>query len=249
MFDRFAAARLKIERADKHIADLERLVSSLKDSYVSTIERHESIRCQVISYSPPDIPKLSSVMALVIGDVLHNLRVAIEYSYLGAIERHVPSVLDSYTKFPTGETRKNVEDALKNRKIDVLSPKLFDRMVADIKPYVAGGNCFIKMLHDLDISDKHWLLTPLARTGDVRGIVMEDEKGEFVTGDTHPVTGDGPYTVCLPLEYKIKDKGKLIVEVVFDEIDIPLLQGMPVMDDMETFSKTATHVVERLESL
>ena len=249
MVDRFAAAKLKIERANKHIADFERLVNSLKDSYTSSIQRYEPIRCQVISYSPPDIPKLGVAMALVIGDAIHNLRVAIEYAYLGAVERHAPTVLDGHTKFPTGETRKDVEDRLKSRKIDVLAPKLFNRIVADIRPYVASGNCLVKMLHDLDISDKHWLLIPVARVGDVADIVMEDEKGNVTTGNTYPITGDGPYTVTFPLEYNIKNHGKLTVDVVFGETEVGLLQSMPILDDLKTFSKLAVHIIERLESL
>ncbi len=77
------------------------------------------------------------------------------------------------------------------RKIDVLSPKLFDRIVSEIKPYVVGGNCLVKFLHDLDVSDKHWLLIPLMRVGWINGIVVEDEKGQITLGNTFPIPGDG----------------------------------------------------------
>ena len=43
MIERFAAARLKIERANKHIGDLDRIVSALPDSYVATIEPNEKL--------------------------------------------------------------------------------------------------------------------------------------------------------------------------------------------------------------
>ena len=78
---------------------------------------------------------------------------------------------------------------------------------------------------------------------------MEDEKGNVITGNTHPVTGDGPYTVCFPLEYKIKDKGKLTIDVVFVKIDISLLRGMPIMSDLKGFSEMAVRIVQLLESL
>jgi hypothetical protein len=249
MFDRFAAARHKIERANKHIADLEKVIFTLQNSYVATVERHESIRAQVIIYAIPDVPELGAAMALVIGDALHNLRTAIDYAYCGAIERHASTALDSYTKFPTAETREEVENRLRGRKIDILCPKLFERIATDIKPYTVGGNCLIKMLHDLDISDKHWLLIPVTRAVDARGIVVEDENGTLDTRDTNFVTGSGPYTVCLPLEYTIKDKGKLSIEVVFDDIEIGLLKGMPVMDDLKTFSKLSIHLVQVLDSI
>jgi len=139
----------------------------------------------------PDVPGIAADMALIIGDALHNLRTAIDYAYLGAVQKHAFPAFDSYTKFPAGETREDVESRLKGRKIDVLSPKLFERIVSEIKPYVVGGNCLVKFLHDLDVSDKHWLLIPLMRVGWINGIVVEDEKGQITLGNTFPILGDG----------------------------------------------------------
>ena len=48
---------------------------------------------------------------------------------------------------------------------------------------------------------------------------------------------------------KVKDKGKITVDVVFDDIDIPLLKGMPVMSDLDAFYKTAVHIIQTLNSL
>src|SRR5260370_18807076 len=107
MIDRFAAARLKIERANKHIADLDRIVSALPDAYVSTIEPNEKLG-QTVKYTPPDVTRMAAEMAVIIYDAIHNLRTAIDYAYVGAIQKHVPYTLDSYTKFPTGETREDV---------------------------------------------------------------------------------------------------------------------------------------------
>jgi hypothetical protein len=188
-------------------------------------------------------------MAVIIGDAIHNLRTAIDYAYVGAIQKHVPCTLDSYTKFPTGETREDVENRLKGRKIDVLSPKLFNWIVSNVKPYVIGGNCLVKMLHDLDVSDKHWLLIPLMRVATITDIVVEDEQGRITTGNTYPINGDGPYYLDFLPNYKVKNKGKLTVDVVFDEIDIPLLKGMSVMTDLDAFYKTAAYIIQTLNSL
>lgn len=247
--DRFTAAELKIKRAHEHIADFQRSLGLLKDSYVSSLERHEAIRCQVISYALPNVEKLTNDMALIFGDAIHNLRVAIEYAWLGAIEKFAPSQLDSHTKFPTGETRENVEDRLRSRKIDILAPKLFDRIVSDIKPYMGSGNHDIKVLHDLDVSDKHWLFVPVVSAGHAVGIVVEDEKGNIVTGNTHSISGNGPYTVCFPLEYTVKDKGKLTLDVVFGQINIGFLEGVTVLDELQLFSRFARYVIERLRNI
>jgi hypothetical protein len=48
----------------------------------------------------------------------------------------------------------------------------------------------------------------------------------------------------------VKDKGKLSIDVVFDEIDgISFLKGMPVMTDLKDFSKTSVHVVKILNGI
>src|SRR5260370_38374487 len=65
MIDRFAAARLKIERANKHIADLARIVSALPDAYVSPIEPNEKLG-QTVKYTPPDDTKMPSKQAVII---------------------------------------------------------------------------------------------------------------------------------------------------------------------------------------
>jgi hypothetical protein len=248
MVDRFSAAALKLERANKHIEDLGAIVSALPDAYVSTIEPNEKLG-QTIKYTPPDITKITSDMAVIIGDALHNLRTGIEYAYLGAVERHAPSALDCYTKFPTGQTRSEVESRLKGRGIDILSPKLFDRIVTNIKPYVVGGNCLIKMLHDLDVSDKHWLLIPLMRVATITDIIVEDERGHATTGSTYPINGDGPYFLDFPPNYTLKSKGKLTLDVVFDDTNIGLLKGMSVMSDLQDFSKIAAYIIQILNGV
>jgi hypothetical protein len=246
--DRFSAARLKLERANNHIADLGAIVSALPDAYASTIETTEKLG-QTVKYSPPDVTKIAADMAVIIGDAVHNLRVAVEYAYIGAVERHAPSVCDKHTKFPTGNTREEVENRLKGRKIDVLSPKLFNWILTGLKPYVVEGNCLAKMLHDLDVSDKHWLLIPLMRVATITDIIVEDEKGCTVSGNTYPIEGNGPYHVDFLPTCKVKHKGKLTVDIVFDEINIPLLRGMSVMSDLDAFAKTAAYIVRTLDSL
>lgn len=247
MTDRFEAARLKIERAKKHIADLNALVLALPDSFVSTIEIDEEHGAQIITYTPVDIEKVAPGMALIIGDAFHNLRVAMEYSYLGAVERLAPSVLDEHTKFPIYETKGALDAALQGRGIDKLSPKFYNRIVSDIRPYRAGGNLFIDSLHDFDVSDKHWLLTPLMQVSYARGIVVKNAEGVTVTGDMYPITGSGPYSVAFSTKDKIEDKGKVFVQITLD-IDHPL-HCVSVVDCLNDFVKTAGHIVEALASL
>ena len=126
---------------------------------------------------------------------------------------------------------------------------MFDRVVSDIKPYETGGNCLVTILHDLDVSDKHWLLTPLMRVASVRDVIVEDEKGNLVTGHTWPVHGDGPYYVDFGPTHKVKDRGRITLDVVFDEGKNSLLSGISVVGDLKDFSKTAAYIVQALDNI
>ncbi len=189
MIDRLTAARRRVERANRHIAHLEKIVASLPDLDIATVERDVSSGYQIVKHSIPGAEKIAIEMALVLGDAIHNLRVGMEYAYLGAIERHAPSILDGNTKFPARyETRQDLESALRGRKVDILAPRLFDVLINQIKPYKVGGNEFFFRLHELEISDKHWLLVPVTNYAAVAGIIVEDKKGHALSG----IVGESP---------------------------------------------------------
>jgi len=100
------------------------------------------------------------------------------------------------------------------------------------------------------LSKLHWLLIPLMRVADISDIVVEDEKGNTVMGNTWAIHGDSPLFVDFPPHLKVKNKGKLTLEVVFDEIEgISFLKGMPVMEDLKTFSKLSVQIIQILESV
>lgn len=247
MIDRFDAARLKLKRANKHITDVQEIVLGLPNAYRSAVERDEETGFNVIRYYPPDTEKLASELALIIGDAIHNLRTAIEYAYLGVVEKCAPSVFDSSTKFPVRKTKKFVENALKGRKIDVLCPALFECIVTQVKPYrTEDGNIVITCLHDFDVSDKHWLLTPMLQVFDATGIILEDENGREVSGNTHSITveGTGPYWIAFSRNFKVKDQGKVSPTVVFNEANP--FQGSTVLHTLSDFSKMASYIVEML---
>lgn len=75
----------------------------------------------------------------------------------------------------------------------------------------------------------------------------QDEKGNLSRGETYPIRGDGPFFIDFLPGIKVKDKGKITVDVVFDDFD--LLKGLPVLSDLKDFSKVAAYVVEVLERL
>jgi hypothetical protein len=239
----FDGARLKIERANKHIADVEARLSALAQSYVVRIKRNPALGNEVIEHDLTD-RNAGVELALLIGDAIHNLHCALDY---GCVERVAPEQVDKFAKFPVYSTLKALEGALKGRKIDVASPKLYALIVSQIKPYHAG-HFDLWAIHKLDISDKHRLLIPVVGLGAVDGIELEDKAGGTETiKDGWTPAQPPPIRIPIPLGYHIKNNGKFSVEVIFDE-GTPV-ESLEVSDTLSRFSRVVVQVVEQLESV
>ena len=99
----FQDARLKIERANHHIRDLEGQLRTYADSRPHTLTFEEdpiskrfNIRVNFPDEPPPD-------MALAIGDAIHNLRTALDYMTWEMVGRD-GGIQNRWLKFPTGDT-------------------------------------------------------------------------------------------------------------------------------------------------
>jgi hypothetical protein len=249
MIDRFTAAKLKIKRANKHIAELDKAIAAIPNANVPIVEAEITTGLQQLQHFLPDGDAIAGELAVIIGDAIHNLRTALDYAWAGVIERHICPP-DDYTKFPLYPTVEELKGALKGRKIDSISPILFERIVSNIRPYRAGGNEAIAKLHDLDVRDKHLLLLPVAQMVSVEGIVVQDEQGTPRRAVSVGFRGSGKFTITFDSNYQVTDKGNLAVEIVFDDGDVlKLLKAAPVSSILKSLSKIVHSVIEILENI
>jgi hypothetical protein len=154
----FQDARLKIDRANSHISNLDVRITALADSDIATVEINPGLGNEVIKHDLGDRTAIGEI-ALMAGDAVHNLRCALDYAWLESIRELIPSALSRFAKFPVYPTIEALEAALKGKKIDIASLSLFRLMLDEIKPY-EEGNFAIWPVHKLDIRDKHRLLNP-----------------------------------------------------------------------------------------
>jgi len=245
MSDLFRESRLKIDRAKKHIADIRAAILGLQGTYTSTVE-HDSNRGAVsLKYDSSQASRIVTEIALMFGDAIHNLRTSLDYAWIAAMRHINPAIVDKYTKFPFRENLQDLDAALTGRKIDVDAPRLFDGMRTVIKPY-RGGDDALCRLHDLDIADKHLLLTPIVSYSSISGGTVEDETGRTIDLNTHGIEGDGPFYVSLHAGYQIKNHGHISVNVLFDEgSSIPRWEVFPVIEPLPTL---VTNVLDRINS-
>lgn len=81
---RIESAWLKIDRAEKHIDDLDAIIGSLPDAYVSSIEADSQGRGNSIKYHLPNDAAINREMGLIIGDAIHNLKTALDHAWIVA---------------------------------------------------------------------------------------------------------------------------------------------------------------------
>ncbi|HEV2275917.1 MAG TPA: hypothetical protein VGR96_17225, partial [Acidobacteriaceae bacterium] len=130
----FGNATLKINRADKHISDIgERLFAS-SHTYGPSLHVDGQTGKHFIHYAFTD-KELRSDIALMVGDAIHNIRSALDYAWISALERLNPGSINGFTKFPIDPNgdRKKYESTLKVKIPAASFPFRF--LVEHVKPY------------------------------------------------------------------------------------------------------------------
>lgn len=247
MADLFDDARLKIDRADKHIAELNAVIVSLKDNYTASVEQNSETGHQNLIHACPELQNAFPHLSLIIGDAIHNLRTALEFVWIATLEKqHIPYD-PKHVSFPIRDTLQDIEGALNGIKIKALCPKLYDQIVKGIQPYCEGKGSVIWTIHNLDISDKHLLLLELGPVADISGIIVQKPDGEIVRGFGGAVQSPGPYIIPFASNVRIIEKGKLTVHILLKEAGV--FADLHVADLLSHLHKFTLYTLERLESL
>jgi hypothetical protein len=245
----FTDARLKIKRANKHIADLETAVGLLRESCTATVEINPETTHQNLIHTVPKFAETMDDLSLIAGDAIHNLRSALDLAWVRILEIHLPTADRDFAKFPVRSTRQEVEAALNGIQINsAINSAIFHCIVTDIQPYGGGKfNGVASILHKLDICDKHLVLLELNRLAGISNILVESQDGEIIRGfggatDTLP-----PWVIPFHKDFRIKDKGKLAFDILLKEAGI--FNCIDITEALHTFSNVVFHYVELLENI
>jgi hypothetical protein len=182
---RIDGIRAKIERAKKHIHDLETAMQAFRDSkpYGSIIEDDPQSgdkvhRLKIFADTPREF-------AMIVGDAVHNLRASLDYLAWQLVEanRCVP---DNKTAFPIHDTAsKYIAHA--PRQVQGVSPAA-KNLIEAVQPYKTGYGD-IGILHQLDIRDKHHLMVVTAFGN--KGIAMGATVAAMARGGIQMQLGNG----------------------------------------------------------
>jgi hypothetical protein len=156
MCELFEATKLKIKRAERHIADLDQQITEYltRGSIAIVVE----LRPGPLGPEEPNVvarirvreavPKL---FAPIIGDVIHNLRASLDLLACDLVRLNDGNV--KKVSFPFSDTQSTYEDMLKEKNMHRAAPHVVAHL-RTLRPYKKGDDA-LRAIHDLDIDDKH----------------------------------------------------------------------------------------------
>jgi hypothetical protein len=166
------SALLKIDRAAKHIDEINKLISEMRPfGYVIKTNTKTGDRSAFPKKNEPAI----DAMAVIVGDVVHNLRSALDHAYwtivcgtererfFSIFPRRLKVPRDSAVQFPFAKEANTLDGSIRQRFAHYVGTGFYCAL-RRLKPHgPPGGNDLLYLIHEMNIVDKHKLLIP---TGD-----------------------------------------------------------------------------------
>jgi hypothetical protein len=230
----FEHAELKIERAEKHIVELQTDIRKYieKNPHTVSVKFDPNVRCDVLSLFGPQKP-VPEKLALPIGDAIHNLHTALDFMWYEFVCTFTDP--DEFVKLPFRDTRDGVKGAINGRKPPQSSQSVVDYILDVIQPYEGGNNLMIH-LHNLDITDKHGYLIPRLHMTAIWHVCAETETGTKIQlPDVRVVMPFVPSSIrTFERNVKITDHGEMTVTILFYQGP---LEGYPVEQTLLGFAR------------
>lgn len=208
MLPQFRDPRLKTARARRHIAELGASIDEFlsREPFVMRVENAPSelgsnVWAWTIRVHQPVPPDLSPI----IGDITHNLRSALDLLANDLVRANGGSTKGVY--FPVAESETALPDQIRNKNFHRAGTKAVDALKL-LQPY-KGGHSGLRIIHDLDIRDKHQALTPVAHgySLDLSGLVPPDATPHAISALKNwssRIEGDTSVAVVIPAGWGLK---------------------------------------------
>jgi hypothetical protein len=243
--ERLVGVRAKIERAKKHIGELDSVLRPFLEGEPYPVVRERDPNTGHLLFKVRMRAPIPSGVAIIAGDILNNMRAALDHLACQLVEANGGTVVqqtcfpifksaDEYKAHRTGKVKGMHKDAV----------DLIDRA----KPY-KGGNDGLWLIHDLNRIDKHRLLLPVASYSEGMSIgvapcVLEFQSSGFDAledGATLPIVAEVALVSGLVME--MNDDPQFTFAVAFREPEI--IKG----DPMVPLFYEMVHLVERVVDL
>ena len=243
---RFEYSRLKVERAEKHIIDIQSAFDKfIETQYYPFIGNSDSDRGnKTLEFIRT--ARIPAPIPFILGDAVHNIRTSLDLM-VNQVQKGSGLGYTETAKLHFRNTRDELVGTV-NKFIKVFSPVLADFIINVIKPY-RGGNDFLYTLHDLDIMDKHRLIIPtMAMT---KGIVTVESNEGFQAASASyscAITLSGEiYQTSIPDNLTIKNYRSRTVDIFFDQ-GLPV-ESKPIIPTLHEFVEMVLGILDSAERL
>ena len=239
----FYEAKLKVKRADHHIAELNEILNAFlkTDFYRLSVEKDVdaglySLQFRIITGLPENVP-------IIISEIVQPLRSALDYVMCVMVTQAGGSC-SREIYFPIRETREEVETNIKNGQMKKLTTAIIDFILDGIKPYKEGGNDAIYGLKELNNIDKHRHLMPVTYVAALKDVTGK-AGGFHLSGCTIVVSeGRKLNLIGMPTEFEFEGYGKPAFVVAFDKGQP--FEGQAVIPTLVQLSKEVSDIIDTL---
>ncbi len=149
---KFKSAENKIKRARELIAEISNhLVTDPPYGYfvetnTTTLEKTISSKVNEESFD---------MVVTRCGEIIHNLRSALDHAYWQAVRPHVEEKHEKAIQFPFSKNIDSLGDTIKSNLAHKVSNKFYSA-IASVKPCAGeNGNTLLYLIHKINIEDKH----------------------------------------------------------------------------------------------
>lgn len=155
---RLEGLRIKTDRANQHIAELDAAIRLFLDSSPYEVSPNHNYQTREMEWYLTKADPIPPSISAIAGDAIQNLRSALDHLawQLVLANRGIPKI--RVTGFPITKSSQEHASAKCRRKIEGMRQAAIDAIDA-LKPY-DGGNETLWRLHCLNNIDKHRLLLP-----------------------------------------------------------------------------------------
>jgi hypothetical protein len=162
--DRLVLIRVKIERAKKHLPELESESAHVRGQNMHVVGPHYDPNTGKSSLGLAPLPILPFNFIATAGDIIQNLRTSLDHlawhlAQIGLAQKGAANAEPHWdVSFPIAKTVE-IYESMKRRKVQGMLPEAV-KAIDSLKPY-KGGNDPLWRLHELNNIDKHRTLVTI----------------------------------------------------------------------------------------
>lgn len=239
------SADLKIKRAEKHHADLEELLRKRKP-FRYFVETNFKTGDRSTFAKRDD--EVANHAAIIIGDLIHNLRSALDHTYWACTEKFAKSDGEKRNiQFPIASSEKSLKESVMPGLPSRVSES-FARALESIKPYREEGNRALCLIHDLDVMDKHKLLIPTGNFTKITSAAIQCQVPGFPSGLVGCGFGNNYRDVTWkvkPMTWTQQRKKRIpFSNVIENELDVPIETVLAVIDSFRPVVEVLQEMID-----